>query len=665
MTAPEQIKVSVKFDGVSWTDISDYVEGFDTTRGRSYEMDSIDAGVCNLTLNNSDGRFTPGKATSPYYPYVIPRRELKVEAAATTGGTLLPVFRGSVEKWTVTVDNGSSVVTVPVTDGLATLAKVQLQDPVRWVTGNYTPDHFYPLDDGSDSITATNLIHPEQPGNVVTSKYGGLVALGGDPLYGSSGDGASLTITQADGLAGGGVEVLKSAGAVLGADYSFSFMFNVPSMAHPNGQRLFTIYDAPGSPTVFCAVYQNSLDLTYDLQFYAVLSTGSLDWTLHLPAGVLVPGVTTHVSFYLKSKSGSWPQTSTYATVTPAASGTSFNRVLHYGIDWPTSVSAKNPTPIYSAMIGGEASPKVGQGYNYNGSYSSLALWLDGFPTGTDLTTNTYPLAQDVANAALLSGAGYSFSSIAALVMAQAWPTAGSLQTGGSPADAEELLAPSWSAGNTALDVLRTYANSNGGVFFCDEQNRPTYKGRDEYFGGTSTLTLSDAGGAAVEPGLTFEVDEERIVNQATVTRRNGSVQVLKDTASQATYGPIGEDLESWAATDEMAASVGYWRLHERSTALTRCDQVVLKVSAIPLGFATIAGLSFGQRITLGDLPVTAPYSSAEFIIEGIRHDVTVDGETYEWTTTLSLSPAEPWDVWILEDPVFGAIDDGPGVIAY
>ena len=149
------------------------------------------------------------------------------------------------------------------------------------------------------------------------------------------------------------------------------------------------------------------------------------------------------------------------------------------------------------------------------------------------------------------------------------------------------------------------------------------------------------------------------------MTRRNGSVQVLKDTASQATYGPIGEDLDSWAVTDEMAASVGYWRLHERSTALTRCDQVVLKVSAIPLGFATIAGLSFGQRITLGDLPATAPYSSAEFIIEGIRHDVTVDGETYEWTTTLSLSPAEPWDVWILEDATFGYIDSGPGVITY
>jgi hypothetical protein len=61
------VTVEVAFDGgpysssYSWTDITSWVKGFGSKRGRSYEVDRIEAGTLDLTLDNSDGRFTPMK----------------------------------------------------------------------------------------------------------------------------------------------------------------------------------------------------------------------------------------------------------------------------------------------------------------------------------------------------------------------------------------------------------------------------------------------------------------------------------------------------------------------------------------------------------------------------------------------------------------------------
>ncbi|MFF0481059.1 LamG-like jellyroll fold domain-containing protein [Streptomyces sp. NPDC004435] len=65
-----KVTVEVAFDGgpfsksYTWTDISDYVRGFQVRRGRNYELDRIEAGTLSLALDNSDGRFTPGKQKS-------------------------------------------------------------------------------------------------------------------------------------------------------------------------------------------------------------------------------------------------------------------------------------------------------------------------------------------------------------------------------------------------------------------------------------------------------------------------------------------------------------------------------------------------------------------------------------------------------------------------
>lgn len=64
-----------------WTDITRHAHihtGLGIRRGRSDELATIQAGTCRMVLDNSDGRFTPGNAASPYYPNVRKGRRTRV-----------------------------------------------------------------------------------------------------------------------------------------------------------------------------------------------------------------------------------------------------------------------------------------------------------------------------------------------------------------------------------------------------------------------------------------------------------------------------------------------------------------------------------------------------------------------------------------------------------
>jgi hypothetical protein len=62
-----------------YTDITRWVDTISgTLRGRSYELDQEETGSISLTLDNADGRFTPGSSLSPYYPYVKANRRLRI-----------------------------------------------------------------------------------------------------------------------------------------------------------------------------------------------------------------------------------------------------------------------------------------------------------------------------------------------------------------------------------------------------------------------------------------------------------------------------------------------------------------------------------------------------------------------------------------------------------
>lgn len=105
----------------SWTDVSNRLRTLSTRRGRQSQLDRVEAGTANFVLDNRDGWLTPMNGASPYYPYVIPRRQVKFEAEHETG--TYPIFRGYIRSITPSSGEGNadSVVAVEAADAFMLL----------------------------------------------------------------------------------------------------------------------------------------------------------------------------------------------------------------------------------------------------------------------------------------------------------------------------------------------------------------------------------------------------------------------------------------------------------------------------------------------------------------------------------------------------------------
>ena len=107
--------------GPTWTDVTSYVRQVTIRRGRSNELDRYPSGQCTVMLDNRDRQFDPDYASSDYYPYVRPRKPLRI-----TCGTAV-AFVGQVEDWNLSYRvSGDAVATASGSDGFALFAGQEL-----------------------------------------------------------------------------------------------------------------------------------------------------------------------------------------------------------------------------------------------------------------------------------------------------------------------------------------------------------------------------------------------------------------------------------------------------------------------------------------------------------------------------------------------------------
>ena len=180
----------------TWIDISQYVRAFTTTRGRSSDRDTVQAGTATVVLDNTDRRFTPENQGSPYSPFVVPRKRLRIRVEY--GGTLsASIFDGYVDGWPMRwPDKGNvdSVVEVEATDafkllssGEVTAAEVQELSGTR--VSNLLDDFGWPsgaawraLDSGTFEMVARTVVcvNPTAELRLVSDSESGLFFIGAD-----------------------------------------------------------------------------------------------------------------------------------------------------------------------------------------------------------------------------------------------------------------------------------------------------------------------------------------------------------------------------------------------------------------------------------------------------------------------------------------------------
>lgn len=108
-----------------WDDISEYVREVTIRRGRQHELEVVQAGTCSLVLNNGARQFDPTYTASPFYPYVLPMRKIRV--GAVWNSTTHYLFTGYVERWPIVKEAPAwSSVRVTATDGMAALSQADI-----------------------------------------------------------------------------------------------------------------------------------------------------------------------------------------------------------------------------------------------------------------------------------------------------------------------------------------------------------------------------------------------------------------------------------------------------------------------------------------------------------------------------------------------------------
>lgn len=142
----------------AWTDITQYAIGeqgetiIDAQRGRTYELDSVEAGDMTVSLDNHTGVFTPGFTGSPFYPSVLLNTPVRV--SAIWNSKQYPVCAGYVERWPQTfADPQFGIVPMEATDAIGPLSNIQLPSAYQ---GEVLLDNPYVFCPCSENYTEAN-----------------------------------------------------------------------------------------------------------------------------------------------------------------------------------------------------------------------------------------------------------------------------------------------------------------------------------------------------------------------------------------------------------------------------------------------------------------------------------------------------------------------------
>jgi len=128
-----------------WTELTSVCRGCNINRGRSFELDAVQAGTATFTFNNFDRSLDPTYQDGPYYGLLTSRRLIQV--CGVWGDVIYPRFTGFVDSWPQYAEASAKnavTTTVTATDLFGWLSRNQLRpeapgitnDPVYGLTNN-------------------------------------------------------------------------------------------------------------------------------------------------------------------------------------------------------------------------------------------------------------------------------------------------------------------------------------------------------------------------------------------------------------------------------------------------------------------------------------------------------------------------------------------------
>ncbi|WP_097921737.1 carbohydrate binding domain-containing protein [Streptomyces sp. wa1063] len=211
---------------------------------------------------------------------------------------------------------------------------------------------------------------------------------------------------------------------------------------------------------------------------------------------------------------------------------------------------------------------------------------------------------------------------------------------------------------DTLLNLLLECEASDGGVLYEDRQQLGLiYRARTTLYNQEPALVLSY--GKIVQPFEPVD-DDTHIRNDVTRSRVGGSSVRLVQEAGPlsvqpppAGVGVYDEAVELSLAADYQLDDVTAWALHLGTWDEARYKQVRILLHKHPELIDAAAQLDVGDLVRITDLPAYLPPGPVDLLVEGYRETLS----NLSWEMILNCSPAGPWTVGVVEDPVLGRAD--------
>lgn len=591
----------------TWTDLSGWItEELSVTWGRQDWIGDVSPSELSFTLHNPDGRFTPGKASSPYYPHL--KYGARVRYREVIGATTIYIFDGYVTDWTATPSlDGPWQTTVSAVDILGRFANVP-------VLGSYvieemlldSPAWLYPLQESEGAVTFGDITGNEDPATIA----------GGSWLLGGVDAGQDVAAVATGIFAGTSVQVTNP-----------TYLTWVPADGAATGLWL----QFPVPPTSPQFTIEALVQITRDPQIGTIIACGDSEagdgWELITQgAGIILFRWSDGTGSINQALPGTWADGvlhhfvitvhSDHKTVDLYADGTLGST--------QTSVAAFIAAPIFHVVAGMKATFGVST-YPFTGAFAYVAYY-PGTLSAARVTAHY--------EAATTAFSGESTDDrITRLLTYRTNLGTGTIDTGLSNMGGDNI------DGQTLQQALLDVANTEAGATYADGHAKINFRSRSRLISPTTAVTL-DASTGAVDTPSTFRDDIQGVRNDLTVARSGGSDQRVMDATHVTANGDYADSLTLNIDTDANALTVATFLL-----GLGTADQLAtpnLTVNLLALlhrGDTTtvtaVLQLAPLDQIALSNLPTNSP-SSPTLTVQG----GTVTRSAEEFSAELYATPA-------------------------
>lgn len=297
--------------------------------------------------------------------------------------------------------------------------------------------------------------------------------------------------------------------------------------------------------------------------------------------------------------------------------------------------TAPTPSPVYVGNGTGTGLP----GTNYSVSHVAAGGAITAARILAHAATKDAATATETASAAIARLAAYADVPAAEV-------------SGDSGTNSVGFIDPT---GKSVLEVMRTVEETESGVLFDARDNTLTFHGRARRYTAATAFTLNVAL-QEVEAGIAPKLDRSALVNDVTATASDGSTSRAANETSISDYG-FARDTIDVASTQDVAYQTAAWRVATHGEPIARIPSLGVNLTPLTLVRQTsLFGLDISSKVTLSNLPSQAPATSLDFFIEGYSENIGPESYMFDF----NVSPTTGYDVWTIEDAVYGQYDAYP-----